>query len=216
MLLKKCFMGLFVAAAALTIAHASSASTTQTTASSQHQVVYFTMLSPRHSLVAPLVESLDSANIVSDWKQVEMLGGGIDALVIDNTTLLSVDRNWVASAYQRGIVIAGINTPSLDFATVINNPCGNAEFKLSGDFYVVAERVLLAEDPDDVAKIEAAESQCSSETVKGITGVVVHEVGSSSGQLSSDKDYAEFDAVLNAYMASVDSATETFQKALAR
>jgi hypothetical protein len=88
--------------------------------------------------------TLIGAQIASTWEQVQAIDSAepIDALIIDASAQDMVERDWLADAYRRGVVVAAFNLYAPDLADLVADPCvaadGFASDPYPGDFFVVS------------------------------------------------------------------------------
>jgi hypothetical protein len=115
-----------------------------------HRIVYLIAdgAVAKNSVVAPeKLEATLGVQPVNRWDDVVSLDAAqsIDALIIHDSVLSQVNRHWIASAYERGVVIAVFNVYAPELAELVDDNCitkdGFASEPYPGDFYV--DRISL-------------------------------------------------------------------------
>ncbi len=154
------------------------------------------------------------AQTAYSWSEVLALNNisSIDALIIHDSALPLVDRNWVSDAYRRGVVVAAFNVYAPQLAHLVNDPNvakdGFASEPYPGLFYVSVFRLVLGQ-PDDVALIESAGS--FGEPVAGVQHPVRITGGRSTYAINNFSDYNIFARVLISDLEAVEQAKREFE-----
>jgi hypothetical protein len=149
------------------------------------------------SLMAPsTLQATLGAQTVHAWDAVLAFDASapIDALVIHDSALSAVDKEWVADAYARGVVVAFFNSYAPAVANLVQDPCiatkGFADEPYAGAFWVVVSRLLVGQ-PEDVALIRSSGS-CPGEQVPGVRGETRQVSGRSQNTLLNTDDSTLF------------------------
>jgi len=183
-------------------------------------IVYFTQADTKTDLLSSqLTATTSNIETFQSWNDVveRETQTGIDALVIDNEALALVDHDWLSEAYNRGIVISGINVEGKQLSDALGTRCSIMTDQLGVQHYVVMAKAVAGENPEEVLRVEQAiESTCGRNTVvEGIEGVVIYTMGSSSSNLISEKDYEEFIQTLEAHVQNARSTYDLYIEQIA-
>jgi|SRR5690606_31824777 len=158
-------------------------------------------------LVAPqkLEASLGSQTAQS-WGEVvnKNTERPIDALIIHNSKLGEVDRNWVSEAYRRGVVIAGINLSGQQIADLVGNPCiarDSFAADTSSPMFVMVSSSVSGENPEDIGKVVSTITQsCGEATAEGVVGQVSVVQSRATDLLDTENGYNIFTRQLALYL----------------
>ncbi|MFQ5855728.1 MAG: hypothetical protein ACE5LU_08820 [Anaerolineae bacterium] len=170
---------------------------------------------PADSPIAPSrLEATLGAQTAHTWREVVSLDEPtpIEALVIHDSALSMVDRDWLASAYRRGVVIGAFDVYAPALADLLDDPCiaadGFAAEPYSSSFYVIVSRLILGQ-PDDVALIEAG-------PCRGPVAGVRHPAGGTGGRstytITNVSDYNIFARVLVGHIEGIQRASRNFER----
>jgi hypothetical protein len=170
-----------------------------------YHIIYFLAAGSveRDSYASPeRLETTLSAQTIYDWNDVVLLDAAqpIDALILHDSALSQVNQEWVASAYERGVVIAALNIYAPELAVWINDPCitrdGFASEPYPGDFFVIVFHRIFGH-PDEIEQIETAyRLSCGEESPEGITQPGSIRGGAATNSLSSLSDHNLFAMLL--------------------
>lgn len=154
------------------------------------------------SLMAPSrLEATLGARTVFKWDELLALdkSAPIDALVVHDSALPMVDRDWIVGAYGRGVVIGAFNVHGPEVAELLRDPCiateGFASEPYPGAFWVIVSRLVVGQ-PEDVALIKAASDFCGKQEVVGVGNQAGEHFGRSQNSLLNVDDYNVFARIL--------------------
>jgi hypothetical protein len=137
----------------------------------------------------------------------------IDALVIHNSALTEVDKNWLMNAYQRGTVVATFNVDVRELAALVDDPCittdAFASEPYTGSFFIVASHLILGQ-PEDVALLRAAKV-CGKAQVAGVEHWASERFGRSTDAIDTIGDHNRFARVLVSHLEGIKEDKQTFE-----
>ncbi len=165
------------------------------------QIVYVVSsdLSQVDPLVAPeKLERTIGSQSAYQWNEVVEINESspIDALVIHESALPFVDQQWVTAAYQRGVLIAGINIGGPEMANLVgNSSIANDDFAAdtSLPMFTMVALPVSGDNPDEIARVmDAYNKSGGAEMVEGIQGRVSIGMDGATDTLNSENGYNIF------------------------
>jgi hypothetical protein len=140
----------------------------------------------------------------------------LHAVIIHNSALSMIDKNWLINAYQSGVVIAMFNVNGPQLADLLNASCiandGFATEAYSGPHYTIVSRLYLG-SPGDVDRLKKAQDFCGKKQVTGITSLASEQFARASGNIDNASDYDTFSHVLISYVQGIEEARQEFEAA---
>ncbi|MCU0497729.1 MAG: hypothetical protein MUF87_10290 [Anaerolineae bacterium] len=120
-----------------------------------YQIIYFTTQpeTANSRLSATRLGETDQVQVISDLESLETIDA-IDALILDDTTIDSVDQTWLLErVFEDHMVIALINVSPEASADLLANPClTNDTFNVNPNAYIIASQHRYGENPADVER----------------------------------------------------------------
>lgn len=186
----------------------------------EYRIVYLVAaqgVSPDSLLAPSRLEATLGARTAHTWNDVLAFNqsGAIDALIIHDSALSLVDRDWLAVAYRRGVVIAAFNLYAPTLAELVDDPCIAQDGWVSGadpypgQFYIIVSRLLLGH-PDDINLIET--SRACGRPVAGITRPVSGRFQRSTYAIDNLNDYNIFARELVNHIKGIKAVKDKFEK----
>lgn len=181
-----------------------------------YRIVYFIAdrgVSPDSLLAPSRLENTLGAHTVHTWSEVLAINrsGPIDALIIHDSSLSLIGREWLATAYRQGVVIAAFNLYAPTLAELVKDPCIARDGWVSGadpypgSFYIIVSRFIRGH-PDDIHLIETSGS-CG-RAVAGIKHPVSGRFQRSTHAIGSLSDYNIFARILISHIEEIKEVKE--------
>jgi hypothetical protein len=170
------------------------------TSASEYNIVYLVAEDKQLSnlmLPSRLVADL-GVNTVRKWEEVVTIENShaIDALIIHQEAISTVDQEWLARAYRQGVVISVFDTPIQKLADLIDDHCivqdNDFPTGVDKDIFITVHLLLLGHS-EDVARWEKARrDSCLDAAADGILNPLTVSMGISSDRLRNEKNYQFF------------------------
>jgi hypothetical protein len=161
-------------------------------------VVYLVDPAQADSLVAPSrLQTTLNTRTAATWDaflQIEQ-AAGVDALIIHESALPTVDQAWVQTAYHRGVVLAGFNITGAQMATLVGDPCiAEGDFAAHLPNYIVVALHVSGDNPNEAERAMQHRFQdCAGERpLQDITGSVSIGGRRSQDTLAAEEDFNNF------------------------
>jgi hypothetical protein len=186
--------------------------------SPDHPIVYLLAEGavPADSPIAPHeLEAALGVETVHHWAEVVAWDSAtsLEAIVIHDSALSTVDPTWLQAAYRRGLVIAIFNAYAPEIGELLGESCiandGFASEAYPDQFFVVVSRVVIG-SPPDVARIEK-DFACGEKQVEGVEGQALVSFGRSADTISDTSGRNAFARVLVNHIDSIEQARRDMQ-----
>jgi hypothetical protein len=169
----------------------------------RYQIVYLVREGavPPDSLLSPtnLLGQVTQADIAYSWDDVIRFNSTpVQALIVHQSAYDLADRQWIAAAYGRGMILASLNLSPAQHALLRNSECAGANSgsvgvneMLGANFYVATGFIIAAENDHDYAIASTGHQRCEEE-FEGLTVGVFTSGVAEQGPLNQENQIQAF------------------------
>jgi hypothetical protein len=170
---------------------------------SKYQIVYLVREGtvPDDSLQSPtnLLGRLTQADVAYSWDDVIRFNATpIQALIVHQSAYELADRQWIADAYSRGMVLASLNLSGAQHSLLRNSECAAAKAGavganevLGANFYITTGFAIEAGNDHDFAIASSGHQRCEEE-FEGLTVGVYTSGVAEQGPLNQEQQVQAF------------------------